>query len=146
MADHGGAYHSVPLQPSCLGNKQKYLCLTQTPQKRISFLFFSFLKYYYFGRACREACRILAPQPGIQPEPPAVEAWSLNHGTTREEPVFLNNDWFGTYYVPDTTLTTYVVFYIYHQNSRKYSLLLSTIYRWGNWLKEVKSLAQGDPY
>ena len=35
----------------------------------------------------RVACRILAPRPGIEPVPPAVEAQSLNHWTTREVPV-----------------------------------------------------------
>ena len=33
------------------------------------------------------ACSILVPQPGIEPEPPAVEAWCPNHWTTREFPV-----------------------------------------------------------
>ena len=35
------------------------------------------------------ACGILVPQPGIEPTPLAVEAWSLNHWTAREVP-FLN--------------------------------------------------------
>ena len=30
------------------------------------------------------ACAILAPHPGMEPLPPAVEAWSLNQWTTRE--------------------------------------------------------------
>ena len=34
----------------------------------------------------RTACRILVSQPGIKPGPPAVEAWSPNHWTTREFP------------------------------------------------------------
>ena len=29
---------------------------------------------------------ILVPQPGIEPMPPAVEAWRLNHGAAREVP------------------------------------------------------------
>ena len=33
---------------------------------------------------CPRACGILVPGPGIEPLPPAVEAWSLNHWTTRE--------------------------------------------------------------
>ena len=39
------------------------------------------------------ACEILVPQPGIELVSPALEAWSLNHWTTREIPksVFLNN-------------------------------------------------------
>ena len=32
------------------------------------------------------ACGILIPQPGIKPLPPALEACSLNHWTTREVP------------------------------------------------------------
>ncbi|XP_057389546.1 zinc finger protein 320-like isoform X2 [Balaenoptera acutorostrata] len=32
------------------------------------------------------ACGILVPRPGIEAAPPAVEAWSLNHWTTREVP------------------------------------------------------------
>ena len=30
------------------------------------------------------ACGILVPHLGIEPMPPAVEAWSLNHWTNRE--------------------------------------------------------------
>ena len=33
-----------------------------------------------------EACGILAPKPGIEPAPPALEAQSLNHWTAREVP------------------------------------------------------------
>ena len=33
-----------------------------------------------------KACGILVPRPGIEPVPLAVEAWSLNHWTTREVP------------------------------------------------------------
>ena len=35
-----------------------------------------------------EACGILAPQPGIEPAPPALEG-GLNHWTAREVPDFL---------------------------------------------------------
>ena len=66
-------------------------------------LFIKFKKIYVFGREGRGgrpkfyelrvptlfgvvACRILVPQPGIKPVPPAVEAWSLNHWTAREVP------------------------------------------------------------
>ena len=34
----------------------------------------------------RVACRILVPQPGIEPVSPALEARSLNHWTAREVP------------------------------------------------------------
>ena len=36
------------------------------------------------GLSCPVACGILVPWPGIKPEPPAVEAWSPSHWTTRE--------------------------------------------------------------
>ena len=32
------------------------------------------------------ACGVLVPQPGMEPTPPAVEAWSLNPWTAREVP------------------------------------------------------------
>ena len=35
------------------------------------------------------ACGILVPRPGIKPVPPAVEAQSLNHWTSREVPIFV---------------------------------------------------------
>ena len=34
--------------------------------------------------SCRAACGILVPRPGIEPAPPALEAQSLNHWTTKE--------------------------------------------------------------
>ena len=46
------------------------------------FLFF-FLQGFWPHRM---ACRILVPQPGIEPMPPAVEVRSPNHRTTREFP------------------------------------------------------------
>ena len=53
--------------------------LPQYTQHPHSFLFFFFWPRYV-------ACGILVPQPGIKPVPPAVEARSLNHWTTREVP------------------------------------------------------------
>ena len=41
--------------------------------------------FLFFWPRCT-AYGILVPQPGIEPVPPAVEAWSLNHWTTREVP------------------------------------------------------------
>ena len=37
-------------------------------------------------------CSILPPQLGIKPAPPAVEAWSLNHWTTRKVPIHLGKN------------------------------------------------------
>ena len=39
-----------------------------------------------YTQPCCAACRVLVPQPQIEPKPPTVEAWSLNHWTTREVP------------------------------------------------------------
>ena len=41
--------------------------------------------FFSFWPRC-SACGILVPQPGIEPVPPAVEAQSLNHWTSREVP------------------------------------------------------------
>ena len=41
---------------------------------------------FFFFWPGRVACRILVPQPGTEPVPPAVEAQSLNQWTTREFP------------------------------------------------------------
>ena len=35
------------------------------------------------------ACGILVPRPGIEPAPPALEVWSLNHWTAREVPAII---------------------------------------------------------
>ena len=39
-----------------------------------------------FFLAMPQACGILLPWPGIEPVAPAVEAWSLNHWTARQDP------------------------------------------------------------
>ena len=39
------------------------------------------------------ACGILVPWPGIEPAPPAVEAWSLNYWTAREVPGWAGLMW-----------------------------------------------------
>ena len=33
----------------------------------------------------------MGPQPGIKPAPPALEAWSLTHWTTRDVPQLISN-------------------------------------------------------
>ena len=52
----------------------------------VVFAFFLSL-FYLFGHN-HAACGIWVPWPGIKPAPPTVEAWHLNHWTTREVPVF----------------------------------------------------------
>ena len=41
-------------------------------------------KFSFFG--CTTACGISVPQPRIEPMPPPLEAWGLNHLTAREVP------------------------------------------------------------
>ena len=47
-------------------------------------MLFAFLLYFLLHHA---ACRILVPQPEMEPTSPAVEAWHLNHWTTGEVPI-----------------------------------------------------------
>ena len=44
-----------------------------------------FIYFFIYGRTA--ACGILVSRPGIEPVPPAVEAWSPNHWTTKEFPL-----------------------------------------------------------
>ena len=37
--------------------------------------------------SCSAVCGILVPLPGVSPLPPALEAQSLNHWTSREVPL-----------------------------------------------------------
>ena len=41
-------------------------------------------RVFFFG--CTTACGSSVPQPRIEPVPPALEAWSPNHWTSREVP------------------------------------------------------------
>ena len=42
------------------------------------------------------AYRLLLPSPGIEPAPPALEAWSLNHWTARKAPLsFFQERFYG---------------------------------------------------
>ena len=56
------------------------------------------LFYLFIFWLHRAACRILVPQPGIEPGLPAVEARSPHHWTAREFPVndFKQNTYWGT--------------------------------------------------
>ena len=46
-----------------------------------------YIRFFIFFWPRCTACRILFPQPGIEPVSPAVEARSSNHWTTREIPI-----------------------------------------------------------
>ena len=50
------------------------------------FLFFKKFEFIFFWPH-HAPCGISVPGPGIEPEPPALEALSLNHWTTREVPM-----------------------------------------------------------
>ena len=47
---------------------------------------YSFFLITYLFRPHLEAYGILVPQPGTEPTPPALDAWSLNHWTARNFP------------------------------------------------------------
>ena len=47
------------------------------------FFFFNVLFYLFI---CHVTYGILVPQPGIEPNPPALGAWSLDHWSTRGVP------------------------------------------------------------
>ena len=55
----------------------------------ISFSIMKDVIYLLLGHA---ACEILVTQPGIEPVPPALGAWSLNHWTAREVPSLKNSN------------------------------------------------------
>ena len=71
-----------------LGNFQS----GETKKYLYSAIFLFFLSYILFYIIiiiiwlCCTTCGILLPQPGIEPVPPAVEMWSLNHRATKEVP------------------------------------------------------------
>ena len=56
---------------------------------RLFFFFFFFPFSFFLFWPQQAACRILVPQPMIEPVPPAIEAQSPNHWTAREVPVRL---------------------------------------------------------
>ena len=61
-------------------------------------LFFSqktLLGNFIFFWPYHAACGILVPQPGIEPMPPTVEVWCLNHWTAREVLAILNSQSYG---------------------------------------------------
>ena len=47
---------------------------------------FKLCEKFFFFLLCHTASRILAPRPGIDPGPSAMQVWSPNHWTVREFP------------------------------------------------------------
>ena len=62
------------------GFKNIYLLMTNEKSALLKCLFFFFFAV---------PCGILVPRPGIAPKPPALEARSLSHWTTKEIPAHL---------------------------------------------------------
>ena len=60
----------------------RYLGSKQIPWSPLPFFKKNLLIFIFW--LCCVACRILVPQPGIEPRPPAVEVQGPNHWTTRE--------------------------------------------------------------
>ena len=57
------------------------------PSVLFSFYSFFFLFFLFFFLLSQEACEILVSQPGIEHTPPALEAQSPNHWSTKEVPM-----------------------------------------------------------
>ena len=64
------------------------LCLSLKCQCFLGFCLGSLLSFFFFW-PCHAACGTLVSQPGIEPRPPAVEAWGFDQWTTREVPLCL---------------------------------------------------------
>ena len=75
------------------------LCFSRLSSKMFLFFLYAlrtisreFFFFFYWLRHL--AYRILVPQPGIEPGPPAVETWGPNHWTSREFPPETLSEWF----------------------------------------------------
>ena len=60
--------------------------LLQSPATSVSLLLSWIFSNFFFFWPHHTACGTLIPWPGIKPVSPALKAWSVNHGTTREVP------------------------------------------------------------
>ena len=82
-------------------NKSSYIWAVEL---RVSVFFF------FFFWPLPAACKIFAPQPGVEPESPAVEAWSPNHWTTREFP----SSFFTLIFPKFSTMNIYYFYSLIH--------------------------------
>ena len=77
----------LTLHPDPIPQSVKQISLRSHPMDILYILMVMQLNVYFIlFWLHRSACGILVPQPGIEPVPPAVEVWSLNHWTIREVP------------------------------------------------------------
>ena len=81
--------------------------LPQSLKSRLSFLFYSL---FLAGSAFLSVNGILVSQPGIEPMPSALEAWSLNHWATGEVPeqVILNVTFAALVFYPKVHFHTFI--------------------------------------
>lgn len=69
----------------------------------INYISISFCCLFFFFSVfwlCCVACEVLYFQPGIDPQPSAVKAWSLSDWTTREFPYHFSISWSIFFYTP----------------------------------------------
>ena len=82
LSCHWKRHWKIPKCPCNLGPKDHYKsAFACDGTTKFSLLFFPLVFWLHWA-----ACRILVPQPGIEPEPPLVQVWGLNHWTAREVP------------------------------------------------------------
>ena len=83
--------------------------------------------YFILFWPCQAACKILVPQPGIEPLPPAVKARSPNYWTTREFPICVLNEGVKlttNYYFKNQK---YYKYHIIQKNTIFYELMLLSL-------------------
>ena len=67
-----------------LFSKTLHKMLLLLTYKRYILLFLNYSVVFYFW-LYHVACGIIVPQPGMEPVPPTLEAWSLNHWSTVDQ-------------------------------------------------------------
>ena len=82
LLEHSVCRGSCPFNPATGQAVTKYI--RQGIWKQTQRIWSSFLRVYFWP--WHAECKLLVPQPGIKPAPPAVGARSLNHRTTKEVP------------------------------------------------------------
>ena len=55
-----------------------------TSSPTLLFLVLLIIALFFFFCPCHATCEILVPRPGIEPVPPVLGVWSLNHWIARE--------------------------------------------------------------